>query len=129
MLHCKNFRQFIFVMTVIMMANSCGFLDFSPSWARSLHPRGEGFFNPGFQARATMATVIQHRKVNIVVLDAGEAIAACCGPGDIAIVAQTDGWWNSFIDRSGAVHGYDRPYASYNEALWAAKAAAEYGVD
>jgi hypothetical protein len=84
---------------------------------------------PGFQVQGTMATVIQHRKVNIVVLDAGEAVAACCGPGDIAIVAQADGWWNSFIDRSGAVHGYDRPYASYNEALWAAKAAAEYGVD
>ena len=76
-----------------------------------------------------MPTIILHRKVNIVLLGAGETIAACCRPGDIAIVAAPDGWWNSFIDRAGAVHGYDRPYASYNEALWAAKAAAEYGVD
>ena len=76
-----------------------------------------------------MSTVILHRKVNIVVLDAHETIAACCKPGDIAIEAAADGWSISFIDRSGAVHGYDRPYASYNEALWAAKAAAEYGVD
>ncbi|GGE73708.1 hypothetical protein [Massilia psychrophila] len=53
-----------------------------------------------------MATVISHRKVDIVVLDAGEAIASCCKPGDIA------------------VYGYDRPYTSDNEALWAAK----YGV-
>jgi hypothetical protein len=85
--------------------------------------------NPAFQVSDTMATVILHRKVNIVVLDAGETIAACCAPGDIAILVQADGWWNSFIDRDGAVHGYDRPYASYNEALWAAKAAAEYGVE
>ena len=76
-----------------------------------------------------MTTVIVHRKVNIVVLAADETIDACCKLGDIAIVAHTDGWWNNFIDRSGAVHGYDRPYASYDEALWAAKAAAEYGVD
>jgi hypothetical protein len=81
------------------------------------------------QVLGTMATAIQHRKVNIVALDAGETIAACCQPGDIAIVAQADGWSLNFIDRDGAVHGYDRPYASYNEALWAAKAAAEYGVD
>ena len=76
-----------------------------------------------------MATVVIHRKVNIVVLEAGEPIAAHCGPGDIAIVAAADGWWNHFIGRDGAVNSYDRPYASYNEALWAAKAAAEFGFD
>jgi hypothetical protein len=79
--------------------------------------------------RKQMATVIQHRKVNIVVLEAHEAIDAHCGPGDIAIVAAADGWWNSFIGGDGSVNGYDRPYRSYHEALWAAKAAAEYGFD
>jgi hypothetical protein len=74
-----------------------------------------------------MAHVVQHRNVNIVVLDAHEAIESHCAPGDIAIVAAADGWWNHFIGRDGAVNGYDRPYASYNEALWAAKAAAEFG--
>lgn len=75
-----------------------------------------------------MATIIRHRKVNIVVLEPGESIASHCGPGDIAICAGADGWWNSFIDADGNVDSYDRPYRTYNEALWAAKAAAEYGV-
>ena len=75
-----------------------------------------------------MATVIKHRNVNIVVLDPGEPIAGHCGPGDIAISAAPDGWWNSFIDAEGGVESYDVPYRTYNEALWAAKAAAEYGV-
>lgn len=74
-----------------------------------------------------MVTVVLHRKVNIVVLDAGEPIADHCRPGDIAIVATADGWWNHFIAADGAAEGYDRPYGSYNEALWAAKAAAEFG--
>jgi hypothetical protein len=76
-----------------------------------------------------MATVLVHRKVNIVSLEAGEAIARFCKPGDIAIVATAEGWWNNFIGRNGDVAGYDRPYASYLEALWAAKAAAEFGFD
>ncbi len=75
-----------------------------------------------------MATIIRHRKVNIVVLEAGEAIAGHCRPGDIAISAAPDGWWNSFIDADGSVDTYDAPYRTYNEALWAAKAAAEFGV-
>ena len=75
-----------------------------------------------------MATVVRHRKVNIVVLDAGEPIAAWCKPGDIAIVAAPDGWWNNFIGAHGEVDSYDIPYPSYNEALWAAKAAAEFGL-
>jgi hypothetical protein len=75
-----------------------------------------------------MVTIIKHRKVNIVVLESGEPIAAHCGPGDIAICAAADGWWTSFIDGDGAIASYDIPYRTYNEALWAAKAAAEYGV-
>ena len=76
-----------------------------------------------------MPTVVRHRKVNIVVLDAGETIAAHCKPGDIAISAALDGWWTSFVGKDGAVDSYDRPYGSSNEALWAAKAAADFGVD
>ena len=75
-----------------------------------------------------MATIIRHRKVNIVVLEADEPIAGHCGPGDIAIRAADDGWWNSFVAIDGSVDSYDVPYRTYNEALWAAKAAAEYGV-
>jgi hypothetical protein len=75
-----------------------------------------------------MATIIKHRKVNIVILAAGEPIATHCGPGDIAICAADDGWWTSFVDSDGTVDSYDIPYRTYNEALWAAKAAAEYGM-
>jgi hypothetical protein len=75
-----------------------------------------------------MASIIRHRRVNIVVLDADEAITANCGPGDIAICACADGWWNSFVAVDGSIDSYDRPYPSYNEALWAAKAAAEFGT-
>ncbi|UUZ49307.1 hypothetical protein LP420_02570 [Massilia sp. B-10] len=75
-----------------------------------------------------MATIVQHRNVKIVILEAGEAIEALCGPGDIAIMPQTDGWWNSFVDADGVVERYDAPYHSYKEALWAAKAAAEFGT-
>ena len=75
-----------------------------------------------------MATIIKHRRVNIVVLDPGEAIAGHCGPGDIAIRAASDGWWTSFVASDGSIDSYDQPYRSYNEALWAAKAAAEFGV-
>jgi hypothetical protein len=75
-----------------------------------------------------MANVIRHRQVNIVVLDEGEAIEGHCGPGDIAICTRADGWLNSFIASDGSIDTYDRPYSSYNEALWAAKAAAEFGT-
>lgn len=76
-----------------------------------------------------MPTVVCHRKVNIVLLEDGETIAAHCQAGDIAIVAAADGWWTSFIGKDGVVESYDQPYGSYNEALWAAKAAAEFGID
>ncbi len=75
-----------------------------------------------------MATVVRHRKTNIVVLEEDEPIAGHCGPGDIAIRAAADGWWTSFVAEDGSIDSYDLPYPSYNEALWAAKAAAEYGV-
>ncbi|HEX8613628.1 MAG TPA: hypothetical protein VF800_20310 [Telluria sp.] len=75
-----------------------------------------------------MASIVKHRKVNIVVLGQDEAIGEHCGPGDIAIRAAADGWWTSFIGEDGAVDSYDIPYPSYLEALWAAKAAAEFGV-
>lgn len=75
-----------------------------------------------------MASIIRHRRVNIVVLDEGEQIASHCGPGDIAICVRADGWLNSFIGSDGSIDSYDCPYASYNEALWAAKAAAEFGT-
>ena len=75
-----------------------------------------------------MVTVTKHRNVNIVELDTSEAIAAHCGPGDIALVAGAGGWSLHFVDAKGAIDSYDRPYASQKEALWAAKAAAEYGT-
>jgi hypothetical protein len=75
-----------------------------------------------------MVTVVIHRKVNIVFLSPDEDLACHCGPGDIAIVEGPDGWWTSFIGRQGAIERYDRPYRSYKEALWAAKAAAEFGI-
>jgi len=75
-----------------------------------------------------MATVVKHRGVNIVVLEPDEAIAGHCKPGDIAISAAPDGWWTHFIGEQGQVDSYDQPYATYKEALWAAKAAAEFGV-
>jgi hypothetical protein len=76
-----------------------------------------------------MATVLRHRKVNIVVLETGEAIAGHCRPGDIAILPDDAGWWTKFVGQGGQVDCYGDSYPSYNEALWAAKAAAEYGVD
>ena len=75
-----------------------------------------------------MATIVRHRKVNIVVLDPGESIDVHCRPGDIAICAAADGWWNCFVAFDGSVDSYDQPYPTYNAALWAAKAAAEYGT-
>ncbi len=75
-----------------------------------------------------MATILIHRKVNIVVLELGEAVADHSQPGDIVIVPDATGWWTKFIAADGKVDSYDIPYPSYNKALWAAKAAAEYGI-
>jgi|GEM_PF-448089 len=76
-----------------------------------------------------MATTLRHRKVNIAALDGGGTIAGHCRPGDIAIVADDAGWWVLFVGADGRVDSYEAPFASHREALWAAKAAAEYGLD
>ena len=76
-----------------------------------------------------MSTVIQHRFVNIVTLQPGESIAAQCRPGDIAIVQDHEGWWTNFVGDTGEVDSYDKPFDSYNEALWTAKAAAEFSAE
>ena len=75
-----------------------------------------------------MATVVKHRKINIVVLEQNEQIADQCRQGDIAIVVDAAGWWIKFVGEGGHVDCYGVPYASYNEALWSAKAAAEFGT-
>jgi hypothetical protein len=73
-----------------------------------------------------MSTTIKHRKVTIVTLDAGETIADHCRAGNIAIVQESDGWWTHFVGENGASESYDVAFDSYNQALWAAKAAAEF---
>lgn len=76
-----------------------------------------------------MATTLKHRKVNIVTLAPGETLADHCKPGDIALVEAKEGWWPYFIDEDGKADTYDQPFASYKEALWAAKAAAEFASE
>ena len=75
-----------------------------------------------------MVTLVRHRKVNIVVLEENETLAGHCSPCDIGIVSDSAGWWVRFVGEGGQVDCYGVPYPSYNEALWAAKAAAEFGV-
>ncbi len=75
-----------------------------------------------------MAAVLKHRKVNIVSLDQGEPLSGNCRPGDIAICAESDGWWLRFVGAGDVIDSYDLPYPEYKQALWAAKAAAEFGV-
>jgi hypothetical protein len=74
-----------------------------------------------------MSTTIRHRRVNIVVLEIDEEISGSCRTGDIAIVRDVAGWWTRFVGVDGTVESYDVPFESYNKALWAAKAAAEFG--
>jgi hypothetical protein len=73
-----------------------------------------------------MPAIIKHRNTNIVTLESGEAIAEHCSAGDIALVQDGDGWWTNFVGENGEVDAYDAPFESYNKALWAAKAAAEF---
>ncbi|WP_229487584.1 hypothetical protein [Pseudoduganella lutea] len=47
-------------------------------------------------------------------------------PGDIAIQQVEGGWTLWFIGDDGSIEGYDEPYPSQKEAMWSAKAAAEY---
>lgn len=76
-----------------------------------------------------MSTIIKHRRVNIVTLQQGENIADHCRDGDIAIVADRDGWWTQFVGANGETEGYDTPFESYDKALWTAKAAAEFSSE
>jgi hypothetical protein len=73
-----------------------------------------------------MANILRHRKTNIVTLENGDIIADWHTPGAIVIVQEKDGWWTRFIGEDGEIHNYDEPFESYNKALWAAKAAAEF---
>ena len=80
------------------------------------------------KGRFSMVSVVRHRKVNIVVLEQNEQLASHCAAGDIGIISDDAGWWVKFVGEDGQVDCYGDPYPSYNEALWAAKAAAEFGV-
>jgi len=73
-----------------------------------------------------MPTTIVHRRINIVTLGPEESIAAHCAPDDIALVQEGSGWWVHFVGEDGTSDTYDEPFDSYNKALWAAKAAAEF---
>lgn len=73
-----------------------------------------------------MSTTIVHRRIKIVTLDPGESIAAHCAPEDIALVQEGNGWWVHFVGEDGVSDTYDAPFGSYKEAVWAAKAAAEF---
>ena len=73
-----------------------------------------------------MPTFITHRNTRIVTLEQYETIQQQCQAGDIAIVQDASGWWTDFVGENGEVDRYDAPFDSYNKALWAAKAAAEF---
>lgn len=72
---------------------------------------------------------IIHRGITISTLTADQDIARHCAPGHTAIREQADGWWLYFVDEDGTVSGYDTPFASQKEAMWAAKAAAEFSAE
>ena len=72
--------------------------------------------------------LITHRGISIATLAAGQSVETHCAPGQTAIREQADGWWLYFIDEDGTLDGYDSPYTSHAEALWAAKAAAEFSA-
>ena len=72
--------------------------------------------------------LIIHRGITIATLAASQSVATHCAPGHTAIREQGDGWWLYFVDEDGTVDGYDSPFASHAEALWAAKAAAEFSA-
>jgi len=74
-------------------------------------------------------TSIVHRGITISTLTADQEVEAHCKPGHSAIREQADGWWLYFVDLDGSVSGYDTPFASHKEALWAAKAAAEFSAE
>lgn len=71
---------------------------------------------------------IIHRGIRIATLASSQDVVAHCAPGQTAIREQGDGWCLYFVDEDGKVDGYDSPFASHAEALWAAKAAAEFSA-
>lgn len=73
-----------------------------------------------------MAKVIIHRRIKIATLAPGESISAHCGQDDIALVQDEHGWWVHFVGEDGVSETYDAPFESYEQALWTAKAAAEF---
>ncbi|TFW25203.1 hypothetical protein E4L96_05595 [Massilia arenosa] len=75
-----------------------------------------------------MATKLIHRRVPIFTLADGETIAATCTANSIALVRDDAGWWTCFVGEDGAVERYDEPFPSQEQALWSAKAAAEFGI-
>lgn len=76
-----------------------------------------------------MANIVRHRKVKILSLALTESLAEHGKPGMIVIDETAEGWWLHFFSADGSVDSYDQPYASYPQALGAAKAAAEFGFD
>lgn len=75
---------------------------------------------------AMIPPLITHRGTSITTLSGSQSVDTHCAPGHIAILEQGDGWWLYFVDEDGNVDGYESPFASHAEALWAAKAAAEF---
>ena len=75
------------------------------------------------------SNLIIHRGITISTLTATQKVEAHCAPGHMAIREQADGWWLYFVDHDGSVTGYDDPYPSHVQALWAAKAAAEFSAE
>jgi hypothetical protein len=73
-----------------------------------------------------MTTLIRHRGIRIITLDAGDDPSACCKPNDIAILPDAAGWWTCFIGEDGSVEKYDIPFSSHHAAMCSAKAAAEF---
>lgn len=75
-----------------------------------------------------MASEIMHCGVAIVTLEDGEAVREQCKSACIAIRHDDAGWWTCFVSQDGDVEDYDQPFPSRDQAVWAAKAAAEYGI-
>jgi len=75
-----------------------------------------------------MPTIITHRKVKIIVLATGEDFNTHALPSCIVLEEDEHGWWTKFVDAQGRIDCYDQAYSTYQHALWAAKAAAEFGL-
>jgi hypothetical protein len=75
-----------------------------------------------------MASKITHCGVAIFTLAEGETVQENCAANCIAIRHDDAGWWTCFVGESGEIDCYDKPYPSRDQATWAAKAAAEFGI-